>query len=168
MRRLILAIVLVLMLVPSLMLASTGWKETAQSNASTATRLQASGAFYHIDSTVTVSTISNALGLVGYSEISIQLIPDNNQVAASPSCEVRVYATAAKGGAVISTVNGLSQISADTDGDGIQNDATLNGVSLNRRSLHFASAPGMVIVTETTPGAGEQCIVWVSGRAVED
>ncbi len=155
------------LLLPGAAFASNGWKKGPDSTSSTVTGLTGSlrQAYFHVDSTASAGTYSNVLATGGMKNVNFVLIPDQNQVTASPTCELRVFATSTDGGTAVTTENGLPQMSADTDGDGVQNDATMNGVNANRRTLSFVAAPGVTIKIEALPGSGQQCLLWVTGSS---
>jgi hypothetical protein len=149
-------------------LASSGWYAGTSASGNTIGQLarvaqaETGVAFLHVDSTATPGSFSRALSTLGATELSLSLIPDHNGVTPAPSCELRVWSTAATGASVVATTDGLLEVSADTDGDGVQNDATLDG-SLNRRGISGVRVPGIMVEVVTPPGSGEQCFLFVRG-----
>jgi hypothetical protein len=166
--RKMLTLVALAVLLASPAVASNGWYEGTGTSDPIATLQPRGGsrtnaAYFHIDSTATVGSFSKALSAPLASQVEVLLIPDHNQVASSSTCEVRIWATAAAGGTQITTASGLPQLSADTDGDGVQNDETLDGMTENRRGLAFVGVPGITVEIVALPGAGEQCLLFVRG-----
>lgn len=96
---------------------------------------------------------SNVLCTQECDELTLVFHQDTS--AASGTAEIRVWETSAACGSAVSASTGLTQISGDIDGDGVQDDQTLNGTSVNRRRLRKFWAQGLTLEVTTASASGD-------------
>lgn len=140
--------------------AATGWFSSSGCNGAplSAPRLSQSGPVYYcIDSTTTVSGFSPVLLALGVRWFSVERHADTNQVSAG-ACTVKLWRTVKAAGTAVSVSTGLTEISGDSDGDGVQNDLALSGAA-NLRVIHDIRTHGLTVQTIAAAAASEQCVI---------
>lgn len=145
--------------------AATGWWSNPDCTGQEVKSLvNIKSAYFCIDSTSTLNAFSNVLRTEGVI-IQFSRIGDRNQTAGG-SCTVLPYETAGAAGAAVTSVTGLSAISGDINGDGIQDGASLNGQP-NQIGLGYGragiKAVGITFQITSIALSGEQCVISVQG-----
>jgi len=159
MNRLLLFILILGIASPAL--AANGWFKSPTCTGASATSLSPSGsAYFCIDADSVIGEFSTVLPTANRT-VEISRMGDTNQLGPG-SCDVKVHESFATGLSAVTTSVGLREISGDTNGDGIQNDRSLNG-AVNRRSLPPFIAVGVTIEIIRGAQPGEQCVIAVHG-----
>ena len=159
---------LALLLVAGPALGADGWYGNPDGAGSTIKTLEVSQtnlvstAFFLISESASIGDLSTVLTTEQARSLELTLITDTGGTAGT--CEVRVYESFSHAGATVAAVTGIPQISNAVDGDGVQDDLSLDGASANRRSIRGFMAYGLVVEVVVPPAAGEQCALKAQAR----